>query len=359
MTVEKVELGRHLFYDTRLSGNGTYACASCHRQELAFTDGRATAIGSTGQRHRRNAMALANVVYNVSYNWSDPRLRTLEEQVRVPMFNEDPVELGLAGNEERVLERFREIPRDREMFRRAFPDDPQPVTIHNIVKAVACFERTLISGSSPYDRLVYGGEMSAMSDSARRGMRLFFSERLACAECHADFNFSGPLRHRATGPVEPAFHNNGLYDVDGQGAYPQKDRGLIDSTGRRKHMGHFRAPSLRNAARTAPYMHDGSVASLGEVIELYARGGRLVRSGPRSGDGARNRHKSRLLLGFELADGEKEDLIEFLESLTDESFITDPRLADPFDGDSAIPRFSVRSTSAPFRSLRRIASASR
>ena len=272
MTVAKVGLGRRLFYDTRLSGNGTFACATCHQQAHAFTDGRARAIGSTGAAHARSAMTLTNVAYNASLGWADPTLRTLEAQMAVPMFNEHPIELGLKGREAEVVSRLSEQADDRAMFRAAFPDDMSPVTLANIVKAIAAFERTLVSGDSPLDRYLYRDDRRAMSAPALRGMKAFFSTRLRCGECHGSFNLSGPVDFegavKADAGVALVFHNTGLYDVDGRGAYPAIDRGLFDLTERKADMGRFRAPTLRNIAVTAPYMHDGSVRTLEAAVGL-------------------------------------------------------------------------------------------
>ncbi|MEE9278845.1 MAG: MbnH family di-heme enzyme [Myxococcota bacterium] len=325
MSPAKVELGRHLFYDVRLSANRSTACASCHRQELAFTDGRARAIGSTGARHPRSAMSLANVAYNATLTWADPRLLTLEDQIRVPLFNESPVELGVAGNEAKVLARLREVPRYRELFRAAFPDAAEPIVIDGVIRALAAFARTLISGDSAYDRLVYRDERTGLSASALRGMRLFFSERTGCASCHAGFNFSGPVRYRGLREVEPVFHNTGLYNLQGRGLYPAQSPGLVAFTGRVEDTGRFRAPTLRNVELTAPYMHDGSVPTLGEVIDHYAAGGRGA-GGP---GGARSPYTSSLVAGFRLTAAEREDLVRFLASLTDRSFVSNPRFASP------------------------------
>ena len=273
LSAAKVRLGRRLFYDRALSGNGTFSCASCHRQELAFTDGRAQAVGSTGELHPRSAMSLANAAYDATLTWANPELRTLEDQARVPMFNRHPVELGLADREEQVLERFRSDPDYVRMFRAAFDAEPVLVTMDSVVRALASFVRTLISGDSPYHRLVYRGEMDALSESARRGMRLFFSERLGCANCHAGFMLSGPVVFEGAAEIEPTFHNTGLYDIDGKGAYPPGNRGLYERTGRPEDMGRFRAPTLSNVAITAPYMHDGSIESLEELVDFYAAGG--------------------------------------------------------------------------------------
>ncbi len=317
MSEAKVELGRRLFFETDLSGNRSQSCAGCHRPELAFTDGRARAVGSTGEIHPRGAMSLANVAYNASYNWADPRIRTLEEQMRVPLFSTDPVEMGLFGREAEAAARLAARPVYRELFARAFPEEPEPVTLENAIRAIASFERTLISGGSAFDRFVYWGEGEGFSDAARRGMELFFSARLRCSECHGGFNLSAPSRTAERPEAAPAFHNTGLYDLDGAGAYPPDNRGAIEATGRPEDMGRFKAPTLRNVALTAPYMHDGSLATLAEAVDHYAAGGR--------GPGRDSPLKSPLVEGFELADGERRDLIAFLESLTDPAFATPRR----------------------------------
>jgi cytochrome c peroxidase len=329
MTSAKVELGRRLFYDRALSGNGTQACASCHRQELAFTDRRARALGSTGEPHPRSAMSLANVAYSATLTWADPRLTRLEDQARIPMFSEHPVELGLAGREDEFLQRLREAPDYPGMFSTAFPDDAEPVSLANVTRAIASFERTLISGDSPYDHFLYRDDAGALSESAKRGMRLFFSERLNCSRCHGGFTFSGPIAFEGARPIAPTFHNNGLYNLGGDGSYPGDNPGLYAITRRAEDMGRFRAPTLRNIELTAPYMHDGSIATLSEVIEHYARGGRLIPSGPFAGDGRDSPRKSELIRGFEIEDRGKADLVEFLKSLTDRAFVGDPRYSAP------------------------------
>jgi cytochrome c peroxidase len=331
MNEAKVELGRRLFYDRRLSGNETQSCASCHEQARAFTDGRARAVGSTGESHRRSAMALVNVAYLPTLTWANPVLERLEEQALVPLFGENPVELGMAGKEAELLARLGADARYRALFPEAFPGEDDPLTVGNVAKALAAFQRTLLSGRSPYDRYV-AGEREALSPAARRGMELFFSERLECHHCHGGFNFTGAVVWEGKAP-EYLFANTGLYDVDGAGAYPAVDTGLFEVTLAPEDMGAFRAPTLRNVAVTAPYMHDGSIATLAEVIEdHYARGGRLVADGPEAGDGRNNPLKSGLVSGFTLTAGERDDLVAFLESLTDPEFLSDPRLADPFAG---------------------------
>ncbi len=324
MSAAKVELGRHLFYDTRLSGNASASCASCHRQELAFTDGLPRALGSTGELHPRSSMTLTNVAYNATFTWANPDLESLEDQIHIPLLNENPVELGVAGSEEVVLARLRDAPGYAELFSAAFPERSEPIALDILIKALASFSRTLISGNSAYDRLLYFDEREGLSASARRGMRHFFSERMRCSECHEGFNFSGPVRYR--GAAAPGvFHNTGLYNLEGRGLYPPDNPGLRAFTGRPEDTGRFRAPTLRNVGLTAPYMHDGSIATLHEVIDHYAAGG--------LGAGAPDEPKpytSPLVRGFAASEQERGDLVAFLESLTDLSFVRDPRFESPF-----------------------------
>lgn len=331
MTTKKVELGRYLFYDERLSGNNTQSCSSCHLQELAFSDGEATPIGSTGEQHPRNSQALVNVVYNSTLTWANPALIELERQIQVPMFGEFPKELGIVGHEEEVLARLEADETYQQLFVAAFPDEKKPINFQNIIKSLASFTRALISGNSPYDRYVYLGDKTALSESAKRGLNLFLSERLECHHCHIGFNFSASTIHANSTFIETPFQNNGLYNLDGQGSYPRSNTGLHHVTGNPDDMGKFRPPTLRNIELTGPYMHDGTIETLEEVIDHYADGGRLIETGEYAGDGTKNPHKSGLVSGFELTDQEKEDLINFLESLTDETFIHDPRFSNPFE----------------------------
>ena len=332
-----VELGRRLFYDLRLSGSGDFSCASCHRQELAFTDGRARAKGATGELHSRSAMSLTNVAYNATYNWANPGLRDLESQALNPMLNEHPVEMGVAGREEEVLDRQRQDPVSADLFRRAFPDRESSISLETVTRALAAFQRTLISTDSPYDRAVFNDDWDGMSAAARRGMGLFFSERLGCFKCHGGFSFSGPVKFFGGDDAEATFHNTGLYNLGGRGLYPATDQGLISRTGRQEDMGRFRAPTLRNIEVTAPYMHDGSIATLEEVVDHYAAGGRTIFEGPNAGLGAGNPYKSELVTGFQISEAQRADLVEFLRSLTDRTFLEDPRFSDPFRPPSSSP----------------------
>lgn len=328
-THAKAELGRRLFYDTRLSGNQTYSCASCHQQRLAFSDGLQRAVGATGETHPRNSMALINVAYNVGFTWADPRSRSLEEQALVPMLNQTPIEMGVAGRIDEILGRLRADQRYLRWFEGAFPDSSGAITLANVARALASFERMLISADSPYDRYAYGDDAEAISEEARRGMAIFFSDRGGCFRCHRGFNFSGPVTYHQSDTEEPVFLNTGLYDL-GLGRYPEENTGLYEHTGRRRDMGRFRIPTLRNVELTGPYMHDGSIDSLEEVVRHYAAGGRTIESGPLRGKGSGNRHRSRLLRPLDLSEAEIYDLVAFMQSLTDHQFVSDPRLANPW-----------------------------
>jgi cytochrome c peroxidase len=330
LTADKIELGRHLFYDTRLSMDGTMSCASCHEQARAFTDGKARAVGVTGEVHPRGAMALTNVGYYSVLTWGNPLITTLEQQALLPMFGTTPIELGLAGREDKLLRDLRAETRYAPMFRAAFPGERDPFTLANVTRAIASFERALISGRSAYDRWAFGGESEAMSRAAKRGLELFNSERAECYHCHAGFNFSDSTRTAETRFVEAFFHNTGLYNLDAAGTYPEGGRGAYETSGRASDMGRFRAPSLRNIEVTAPYMHDGSIATLEEVLEHYAAGGRTIHEGPYAGVGRTNPNKSDLVRPLDLSADEKRDIIELLKSLTDPTFLSDPRLSNPW-----------------------------
>jgi cytochrome c peroxidase len=329
MSEVKVELGRRLFYDVRLSLNETQSCGSCHRQDLAFTDGLRGGVGSTGEVHPRGSMSVVNSAYFATFTWGNPLIQSLEQQALGPLFGETPVELGMAGHEEELLHRLRGDDLYPALFADAFPGDADPISLANLTRAIAAFERVLISGDAAYDRY-QAGDDAALSASAVRGMELFFSERLECFHCHGGFTFSDSLAHSGLVEPEAPFHNTGLYNLDGSGAYPAPNTGVHAVTGDPADMGRFKAPTLRNIALTAPYMHDGSIATLGEVLDHYAAGGRTIAEGSFAGVGSDSPFRSEFVHGFILGPSEKADVIAFLESLTDEALITNPAFSDPF-----------------------------
>jgi len=246
MSVAKVALGEMLFGDPRLSITGQYSCRSCHSPARAFTDGLARSRGATGEALPLNAPTLLNVAYNASLGWQDPNLRSLEQQMRGPMFNEHPRELGLAGREhelERELEADAVLSRS---FAAAFPGVAAPVTMDNVIRAIAAYERTLLAGGSPFDHYVFGGDHAALSERQKAGMQLFFSERSGCSGCHSGINFNGDWVDREHPRATPAFVDTGT--------------GVA-----------VRVPTLRNLPVTAPFMHDGRFASLDAVLDHYER----------------------------------------------------------------------------------------
>ena len=288
MSAAKVALGRRLFFEARLSVTGRYSCASCHEPVRAFTDGRARAVGATGAMLDRGTLALANSAYNPSYGWFDRSVTSLEAQMRQPLFNTQPVEIGIAGREDDVLEMLRGDRDYATSFSNVFGPAPDTISIDNLIRAIAAFERTLLSGHSPFDRYVFGGEHGAISSEAKRGLALFFSHRIGCAACHGGFNFMGTSTDALHPGSRPAFAHNGVSDRP------------------------VRIPTLRNIALTAPYMHDGRFATLDEVLSHYEQIGR--QRAPATGLDPR-------LRAFSLSTAERRELIAFLESLTDREFV--------------------------------------
>ncbi|HES76904.1 MAG TPA: di-heme enzyme [bacterium] len=330
MSEAKFQLGRRLFYDTRLSGNGTKACASCHFQNLAFTDGKAFSTGSTGQQTTRSAMGIANSVYHPTLTWGNPTLTSLEKQMEVPLLASEPVEMGInEGNRELVLQRFRDDSDYVARFKAVFPADAQPINLQNVIKAIATFQRGILSGNSRFDRY-QRGEATLTTDELR-GLNLFNSEKAECFHCHSGFNFNDQVVYTGARVVETPFHNTGLYNLGGNGDYPAPNRGVYEVSHKLSDMGAFRAQSLRNVALTAPYMHDGSIATLEEVLDFYAAGGRNITSGIYAGDGRANPYKSELIALIDLNAQEKADIVAFLKTLSDDGLLSNPRFANPFN----------------------------
>jgi cytochrome c peroxidase len=322
MSTSKVELGRRLFYDPRLSVSGEMSCATCHRQELAFTDGLARPSGATGEQVARSSMSLVNVAYYYPYTWENPKPHTLEQQALIPLFGEAPIEMGFGLVREEVMEAMKRDETYASLFSRAFPELTEPFTDDALVKALAAFQRTIISGDSPFDRYAYGGEEDALSPDAKLGFELFNTERFECYHCHAGLNFTTAFRAAASKSLGKDYQNNGLYDLDGEGSYPAESPGLVALSNDPTDRGKFRVPTLRNVAVTAPYMHDGSIATLDDVLAHYAAGGRA--------EGRTNPNKSQFVRGFSFEAGEKEAFRALLESLTDESVLRDARFSDPW-----------------------------
>jgi cytochrome c peroxidase len=307
MSEAKVALGRRLFFEPRLSVTGKYSCASCHEPARSFTDGRGVALGATGNPTQNNAMALVNVAYSTSYGWAKPQVRSLEAQMLEPMLNEQPIEMGLKGRESEVAALLSEDARYRAGFAAAFPESGGWATFDLMVKAIAAFERTLISGRSAFDRYVFDGQHEALAPEAKRGMALFYSSRLGCSGCHSGFNFAGNWRDAQGATGEPSLANNGTGSIA------------------------MRVPTLRNIALTAPYMHDGRFSTLEAVVAHYESAGQLASTV----HGAQGSEKAQPgIRAFTLDGTERAELVAFLQSLTDPEFMArfDEQRTHPLPG---------------------------
>ena len=286
MTTARVALGKKLFFDPVLSRDNSVSCGSCHLPELAFATNDSLAIGIHGQHTTRNAPSLANVGYGMAF-FRDGGAETLELQVHNPLESELEMDLPLAEAATR-LETMSEY---MKLIREAYPDKPTTAAINH---SLAAFQRTLISGNSRYDQYMRG-DQQALTAEELRGKAVFFSEQAKCSSCHSGFNFTNE-----------GFENNGLYAT-----YVDKGRARVtlDSAD----VGKFKVPSLRNVALTWPYMHNGSLSSLAEVMEHYAGGGK----------GHYNQHPA--IAEISLSEQDMNDLVRFLNALTDETFVSDVR----------------------------------
>lgn len=277
------ELGKKLFYDPVLSVDSSLSCANCHKQHLAFADDVAFSDGVFGRPGTRNSPSLANIGYH-PYFTREGGLSTLEKQILVPIQEHNEFDFNIVL----VADRLKRDSFYVQMSREAYDREPDPFVI---TRAISTFERSLISGNSPYDQFAFQDEKRALNKDEKAGMELFFSDELACSKCHSGFNFSNY-----------AFENNGLYEV-----YP--DPGRFRLTNDPADSARFKVPSLRQIGLTAPYMHDGSLESLEAVIDHYQSGGKD------------HPHKSEKINPFSLTEKEKRQLIAFLESLTDFEFV--------------------------------------
>ena len=281
-TEAKVELGRMLFFDPRLSKDNTISCASCHVPAAGFADPRQFSLGMGGQQGGRNAPTVLNTGYQTLQFW-DGRAGSLEEQALGPVQN--PIEM--AETPPNVVKKLNAVPEYRKRFKEVFGTE---VTKEGIARAVAAFERTVVSTNSAFDKYV-AGDKKALSDPAQRGLALF-AGKARCVSCHNGPNFTDNKFHNIGVPqVGPLKEDLGRYVVTKQ----DKDRGA------------FKTPTLRSVALTAPYMHDGVFKTLEEVIEFYNKGGESVTG------------KDALMNALKLTDPEKKDLVEFLKALTGES----------------------------------------
>lgn len=290
-TAETIALGRRLFYDPRLSNDGTIACSSCHQPQRDFTDGASVSFGVGRAKGVRNAPTILNAAY-LPFQFWDGRAISLEEQSASPIVN--PVEMKNETHKAAVT-RLNEEPAYGALFQKAFgsPD----ITIGRVEKALASFERTALTGDSPFDRYMYGGDKSALTEAQVRGLRVFLDpDRGNCAVCHT-------VTERYALFTDGRFHNTGE-GVTEAGNF--SDVGRYHETKVATDTGAFLTPTLRDVAKTAPYMHDGGLKTLGEVVDFYA------------GQGNSNPYLDKEMKRIHLTGKDRADLVEFLQSLTGE-----------------------------------------
>ncbi len=317
----KKALGKRLFFDTRLSANGTISCANCHKPELAFTDGLTTAVGIKGQTGARNTPTAMNAAYYTSF-FVDGRAGSLEIQALGPLTN--PIEHGLKDYQ-LILKLLQTDIKYAWLVKQAFGIEPDQATKQQIGQAIASYERTLISADTPFDRFLYGEDEQALSPSAQRGLRVF-QRKGNCANCHeitlhhalftdnrfynlgVGFDQIKPNFMAFIKAYKKAVSDENIKPLAVYSSQQQSEFGRYVVTGIIADIGRFKTPTLRNIALTAPYMHDGSQKTLEEVVEYYNKGGE------------KNPFLDPAIFPLELTDLEKKDLVEFMKSLTSPQF---------------------------------------
>lgn len=288
-TPEKAELGKLLYFDKRLSADNSVSCATCHSPKFGYTDGGAVSTGIRGQKGGRSAPTVINRAYSLNQFW-DGRAPTLEEQAKGPIQNE--IEMGMTHAN--VVEKLRKVPGYRAQFKKVF--GTEDFTIDHMAMAIATFERTVLSGNSPYDRY-QAGKKSAMTASQVRGLDIYLN-KAKCDACHEGVNFTSN-----------SYHNLGVGSDK-----PKPDVGRFEVTKNDADWGTFKTPTLRDIERTGPYMHDGSLKTLEEVVDFYDKGG------------IKNKNLDEKLKPLKLTDQDKKDLVAFLKALNGEGWqkITEP-----------------------------------
>ena len=316
----KEQLGRYLFFDNRLSINNTKSCASCHNNRFAFTDGYRTSITSLGENVLHNAPSIINSRYYHFLDWAHPAATNFARQIKRPLYGHQPIELGLDLHIESLKVKFENDSLYKHLFEEVYKGTDSIFTLTHIEEAIVAYENRLVSKSSTFDE--------GLKDSAAiKGYQLFCSNRLNCVTCHPPPYFTLVAN---SNKIDSVYANTGLYNVSNKNEYPEKDNGLFAITHNPADNGKYRIPSLRNVMITMPYMHDGSVNSIEEVIAIYERGGRNVDYGTNKGDGKQNKMKNKLITGFNLTSTERKELLSFLASLTDITIINNPIFKNPF-----------------------------
>lgn len=328
---QKILLGKYLFFDRRLSANNTKSCGTCHNPAFAFTDGYKRSLGAYADLHQRNTAPLFNLAQVKFLTAADSSLHTAFQQMDNPLFNTHPVEMGAGIQEQKLFVKLMGDPLYKTFFANCFPAEKNAVNWVNIKTAVSNFVNMIVSYDSPFDKY-QRGDSNALSITQKKGKQLFYSAALQCTQCHGGQNFStSAVTDKENDTI--FYFNTGLYNVDNKSEYPNYDEGLYEHTNNVKDKGKYKVPTLRNLAFTAPYYHDGSAASLMEVINNYAAGGRKIMVGQDKGNGAKNKYKHPLIKGFIISENEKKDIINFLLALSDSALVKNPAYQNPFAED--------------------------
>lgn len=305
----EAEIGHYLFFDKRLSFNNTKSCASCHDPQLAFTDGYHRSIGANGDIHKRNAPTLLNLADNRYFTYADSSIRSIHDQVQIPLFNRQFIELGSGLKFNEILNAINRDPLYQRLFKKIGIDS---CSMDQLSRFIEAYCLRLVSRKSRFDLVMQG--KAQFSAEEKNGYDLFIGPKLKCGSCHGGIDLDQPV------DSSTIYANNGFFEKDSSHVKRNfnTDWGLFELTRNESDKGKFRIPSLRNCLITAPYMHDGSVSALDTLIKIYSKGGRSDL----------NVHPS--IRSFELNPYEQRNLLLFLQALTDTGYLSHPYFCDPF-----------------------------
>ncbi len=322
----KMILGHHLFFERKLSFNHSKSCASCHSPELAFTDGYRRSVASNGENLSHNAPSLFNISGNNFFDWDNSFVNSLKKQIQRPLYSKHPLELGLDLDTLALFSFFERDSLYSSLFVNAFQDENRKYTTAHVEESIIEYVKNLVSQNSKYDKYSKG-QKTILTKSEMDGMILFFSAKLKCSRCHTPPLFT---KTNLSINTDTVYANIGMYNINNKNEYPSDDKGLAKRSKKNSDDGKFKIPSLRNVMLTAPYMHDGSMTTIQEVIDMYAAGGRNIKSGFQKGDGRTHLNKHPFISGFAISDVEKKELISFLSALTDTSYLKNSLFLNPF-----------------------------
>ena len=326
-----LQIGRHLFFDTRLSVNQTRSCGSCHNPVFAFTDSYRRSVGAFGDFTQRNSLPLFNLNTARYLTYADSSLHLAIQQMSNPLHNTNPVEMGVnSSNEQAILKLlnsdavYKKLLNERQLH---VPDETA-ITWPLIRRAISAYLYSIQSYDAPFDRWK-NGDSTALSNEQLNGYRLFMSTQTGCCRCHGGRNFSQPESDEHG--RFPYYANIGLYNTVNSGHYPDRDLGLAEHTHQTADIGAFRIPTLRNLSFTAPYFHDGSVEQLEEALDISLEGGRVIEKGTLKGDGRLHPNRHPWVKQVYLSKLEKQQLLAFLIALNDSSIRTNEHYQNPFE----------------------------